>query len=55
MFLKRLFSRKERAATTQLLGVATPQTQIEQDATREHMESELTHAPESHVQGSHKS
>ncbi len=52
MFFKRLFGRKEQAAVDHLAGGATPQTQAEQDATRKHMESELTGTSEKrHVDG----
>ena len=41
MFLRRLFSRREKPAAEQRRGLSTQQTQAEQDATREHMEVEL--------------
>ncbi len=41
MFFKRLFSRKEKPADEHPRGLATQQTQAEQDATRKHMESDL--------------
>ena len=41
MFLRRLFSRREKPAAEQPRGFSTQQTQVEQDATREHMETEL--------------
>ena len=41
MFLRRLFSRREKPAAEQPRGFSTQQTQAEQDATRKHMEAEL--------------
>jgi len=41
MFLKRLFSRREKPAAEQPRGFSTRQTQGEQDATRERMEDEV--------------
>ena len=41
MFFKRLFSRKEKPAAEHPRGVAMQQTQVEQDAARKHMESEV--------------
>jgi hypothetical protein len=41
MFVKRLFGRREKPAAEYPRGAAMQQTQAEQDATREHMESEL--------------
>ena len=41
MFLRRLFSRREKPAAEQPRGFSTQQTQAEQDATRKHMETEL--------------
>ena len=41
MFLRRLFSRREKPAAEHPRGVATQQTQAAQDATRKHMESEM--------------
>jgi len=40
IFLKRLFSHREKPAS-EPRGAAMQQTQVEQDATRTHMESEL--------------
>jgi hypothetical protein len=42
MFLKRLFGRREKPAAEQPRGFSSQQTQAEQDATRKHMEDELT-------------
>ncbi len=42
MLFKRLFSRKEKPAAEPQRGFSPQQTQAEQDATREHMEAELT-------------
>jgi hypothetical protein len=42
MFLRRLFTRKEKPADEEARGFSTRQTQAEQDATRKHMEDELT-------------
>ena len=42
MFLRRLFSRKEKPAAEQPRGFSTQQTQGEQDATRKRMEAEVT-------------
>ncbi len=42
MFLKRLFSRREKPAAEQSRGFSTKQTQAEQDVTRERMETEVT-------------
>jgi hypothetical protein len=41
MFLRRLFTRREKPAAEQPRGFDTQQTQAEQDATRKHMEDEL--------------
>jgi hypothetical protein len=41
MFLRRLFARREKPAAEQARGFSTRQTQAEQDATRERMETEL--------------
>lgn len=41
MFLKRLFSRKEKPAAEQPRGLSSQQTQAEQDTTRKRMEDEL--------------
>lgn len=41
MFLRRLFSRKEKPAAEQARGFSSQQTQAEQDATRERMEAEV--------------
>lgn len=41
MFFKRLFSRRKRPADEPPRGSSTQQTQVEQDATRKHMESEV--------------
>jgi hypothetical protein len=41
MFLRRLFTRREKPAAEQPRGFSTRQTQAEQDATRKHMEGEL--------------
>jgi hypothetical protein len=41
MFLRRLFSRKEKPAAEQARGFSSQQTQAEQDATRKRMEDEL--------------
>lgn len=41
MFFKRLFSRREKPAAEHPRGVATGQTQAEQDATRKAMEAEM--------------
>ena len=41
MFFKRLFSRREKSAAERPRGVAMQQTQVEQDAARKHMESEV--------------
>lgn len=46
MFLKRLFSRKEKPAAEQPRDFSTQQTQAEQDATREHMETDMADARE---------
>ena len=42
MFLRRLFTRREKPAAEQARGFSTQQTQAEQDTTRERMEAELT-------------
>ena len=42
MFLRRVLSRREKPAAQQPRGFSTQQTQGEQDATRERMESEMT-------------
>jgi hypothetical protein len=42
MFFRRLFRRREKPAAEQPRGFSTQQTQAEQDATRKHMEAELT-------------
>jgi hypothetical protein len=42
LFLKRLFSRKERSTGEPLRGGETQQTQAEQDATRRDMEADVT-------------
>jgi len=42
MFLRRLFTRREKPAAEQPRGFSTRQTQAEQDATRKHMEDEMT-------------
>ena len=41
-FFKRLFSRKAKPAAEPAHGVETRQTQAEQDAARQQMESEVT-------------
>jgi hypothetical protein len=41
MFFKRLFGRKEKAASEPVHGLPSLQTQAEQDATRERMEAEM--------------
>jgi len=42
MFLRRLFTRREKPAADEARGFSTRQTQAEQDATRERMETEVT-------------
>jgi hypothetical protein len=46
MFFKRLFSRKEKPVAELPRDFSTQQTQEEQDATRKHMETEMTDARE---------
>lgn len=46
MFFKRLFSRKEKPAAEEPRDFSTQQTQAEQDATREHMETDMADARE---------
>ena len=41
MFLRRLFSRREKPAAEQARGSFAQQTQAQQDATRERMEAEV--------------
>jgi hypothetical protein len=50
-FLKRLFGKKERAPIEPMHGSPVTQTQAEQDATRQRMESEMAKQKEARDEG----